>query len=615
MKEIWTEIRKGGDFRAMAESFGIDPLIARIIRNRDIVTEEEYERYLNGTLDDMENPLLLDGMRDAARLIRRKIEAHRKIRIIGDYDIDGVFSVYILICGMRKLGADVDYRIPHRIEDGYGMNVRMIEEAAADGVETIVTCDNGISAIEPVRRARELGLTVVITDHHEPFYETDEKGVRHFRLPDADVIVDPKKPDCAYPNKQLCGAGVAWKLIHTLECLDEDADAAGETGSRAMAGIRPVDTCPLTYSLVPFAAFATIGDVMDLTGENRILVKHGLKMLPDTGNTGMNALIEATGLKGKEISAYHVGFVLGPCVNAAGRIESATESEELLLCEDPERAQVLALGLTQLNDERKSLTQQGLDTAVEMIESGPLIEDRVLVVYLPGTHESVVGIIAGKLRERYYKPSIVFTEGKSADGVEILKGSGRSTEEYSMFDELVKCADLMVKFGGHPMAAGMSIRKADLEALRMQLNENCTLSETDMCRKIRIDSRLPLGYISENLIGALSVLEPCGKGNPKPVFALPNLTLHSARILGKAKNAVKLRVSDEQNTYMDALWFGDSEQFHQDIATHYSESAWRKLLASQESGIRLTCTFEPEVNEFRGTRTLQIYLRSYLFPG
>lgn len=583
--EKWYVAAKRADFQAIGEKFHIDQVIARIIRNRDVVGNEAIDEYLNGTLEHLHSPELLDGCREAADLLLKKIEQKKKIRIIGDYDIDGVNATYILYRGLRRLGARVDYEIPDRMKDGYGLNIHLVELARGEGADTILTCDNGITALEQTEYAKKLGMTMIITDHHEPLYE-EKEGEKIWKLPRADVLIDPKLESCRYPFKKLCGAAVAWKLIQMLYQI---------------SGLDP-----MALEFLPFAAIATVGDVMDLEGENRIMVKWGLKALEETKNPGLRALIRETGLEGSSLSAYHIGFVIGPCINASGRLDTAKRSLRLLLAEDEAEARELAVELKQLNDERKDLTARGVEQAVMKIEHTPLGKDRVLVVYLPGCHESIAGIIAGRIREKYHKPVFVLT-----DGADCVKGSGRSIEAYSMFDEMVKCQDLFLKFGGHPMAAGLSLPGDKVEEFRRRINEACTLTEEDFVEKVMIDVPMPIDYITEELIGQLSLLEPFGKGNTKPLFAERDLKIQTCSILGKNKNVVKMTVWNQGGTAMEALYFGDVETFLEDLQKKWGREAVEKLLMGQSTDITLSVTYYPSVNEFRGRRTLQIVIQNY----
>lgn len=562
--EKWMVYSKKADFNALGTRFSINPVTARIIRNRDVVGEEAVYRYLHGTKKDMYSAWLMKDMRQAVEILKEKIADRKKIRIIGDYDADGVNASCILLKGLRRCEAVVDVEIPHRMLDGYGINERLIEEAYQAGVDTIVTCDNGIAALKQTAYAKSLGMTVIITDHHEVPYEETEGGKRYM-VPEADAVVNPKQEDCPYPYKGLCGAGVAYKLI---QCLYE------------VLGISESET----DELLQFAAIATIGDVMELQDENRILVKEGLKLLRTTTNPGLKALMEINGIQPSALNSYHIGFILAPCMNAGGRLDTAKRALELLLCEDKQQADAMAGELKALNDSRKALTIKETQKACEMLEAAEKI-DNVVVVYLPDCHESLAGIIAGKLRERYYKPVFVLT--KAEEG---LKGSGRSIEGYSMFEELVKCRQYLEKFGGHPMAAGLSLKEENLEAFKQALNENCSLSEEDYICKRWIDVPMPLGYITKKLIEEFAVLEPFGKGNEKPLFAEKDIRVTGLRAIGQNGNAVKFQAEDKNGYRMEAIYFGDAATF----------------LSEVQEGNRISVLYYPSVNEFRGVEKLQI---------
>lgn len=584
--EKWYVAAKRADFQEIARKFHIDQVTARIIRNRDVVGDEAIGEYLNGTLDMLHPAALLGGCRKAAVLLKKKIEEKKKIRIIGDYDIDGVNATYILYRGLQRLGAVVDYEIPDRMKDGYGLNIHLIELACQEGADTILTCDNGISAIEQTAYAKSLGMTVIITDHHEPLFE-EREGEKRWILPQADVMIDPKLPDCPYPFKKLCGAAVAWKLIQMLyEIWGAPKNMADD--------------------FLTFAAIATVGDVMDLEGENRIIVKWGLRALEHTDNLGLQALIRETGLEHVPLSAYHIGFVLGPCINASGRLDTAKRSLRLLLAENPTEAQELAAELKKLNDERKDLTAKGVEQAVEAIEHSALKDDRVLVVYLPECHESIAGIIAGRIRERYHKPVFVLT-----DGEECVKGSGRSIETYSMFEEMVKCQDLFLKFGGHPMAAGLSLTKENVPVFRRRINEQCRLTEEDLVERIMIDVPMPIDYISEGLIQELSVLEPFGKGNTKPLFAEKGLRIQTMTILGKNRNVLKMSVCNSRGASMEAMYFGDIEKFQDYVTEKYGRLELEKLFQGRQNQVFLSVIYYPTINEYRDRRTMQIVIQNY----
>lgn len=568
--EKWVVCTKKADFYGIAEKFRINPVIARLIRNRDVIGDEKIQEYLHGTLADLPSGRKMKDLEKAAEILEKKIQEGSRIRIIGDYDIDGVTSTTILLKGLKRLGAKVDTCIPDRIKDGYGINEHLISKALEDGIDTIVTCDNGIAAYNEITEAKESGMTVVITDHHDvPFRDT--KNGRKWIIPPADAVVNPKQQNCPYPNKNLCGAVVAWKLIWIMY---ENAEIPTEE--------------ILTFT--ELAAVATVGDVMDLQGENRIIVKEGLRQLSHTETPGLKALIQVNNLEHAEISSYHVGFVLGPCINASGRLDTASRALKLLCEQDPVEAARLAGDLIALNESRKAMTEQGKEEAVEKVENSDLKNDRVLVIYLPDCHESLAGIIAGRIRELYNKPVFVLTKGEKS-----AKGSGRSIEAYSMYEELVKCRDFMEQFGGHPMAAGLSIKEENIERFRKRLNENCTLTEEDLRPKVVIDVPMPVSYISRELVEQLSLLEPFGKGNVKPLFAQKNLSVLNLRIFGKNHNVAKMKLTDGSGTSVDAVYFGEAEKFVEFVKSHE----------------RISVTYYPEINSYQGRETLQAVIRNY----
>lgn len=568
--EKWFVSAKKADFKEIGKQFDIDPVIARLIRNRDVTGAKAIQEYLRGTIQDIPGPELLKGMKEATSILKQKIREKKKIRIIGDYDIDGVTATYILIKGLERLGARADTYIPDRITDGYGIHMPLIYKALEDGVDTIVTCDNGIAASKEIGFAKEKGLTVIVTDHHEvPFIENN--GERTYILPPADAVINTKQPGCPYPNKNLCGAVVAMKLIWALY----DDNHIPETEKE---------------EFLELAAIATVGDVMDLQGENRILVKEGLKRLPYTKNKGLQALIRVTGLEGSRISSYHIGFVLGPCINASGRLDTAARSLRLLQCEDAGEAARLAGDLKALNDSRKALTEKGKDAAIQLIENTDLKNDPVLVVYLPECHESLAGIIAGRIREKYNRPVFVLTKGEKG-----VKGSGRSIQQYSMFEELVKCGDLLDQYGGHPMAAGLSLPEENISLLRKRLNEQCNLKEEDLIPKVIIDVPMPISYISTKLVEQLSLLEPFGKGNTKPLFAQKNVKAINSRVIGKNHNVTKLQLMDEQGYVIEAVYFGNIPEF-------------MDFLSARD---KISVTYYPEINRYQGRETLQVIIQNY----
>ena len=568
--EKWMVYNKKADFQKIGSEFGIDPVIARLIRNRDIQDMKEIRSYLYGTLAEIPSPWKMKDMERAVQILQKKITQKKKIRIIGDYDIDGVTATCILLKGLKRLNANVDTYIPDRVKDGYGMHEQLIDKALEDGIDTILTCDNGIAAAAEIEYAKKEGLTVIVTDHHDiPFRDTEDGRI--WIIPKADAVVNPKQNDCLYPNKNICGAVVAWKLIWALyERLGIDSDEI--------------------WDFLELAAIATVGDVMDLQGENRIIVKEGLKKLSSTSFEGLKALICVNNLEGAEITAYHVGFVIGPCINASGRLDTAARSLELLLADNMEDAMKLADDLYDLNQSRKAMTEQGKEQAIQSIEENNLGKDRVLVVYLPDWHESLAGIIAGRIREAYNKPVFVLTKG--ADGV---KGSGRSIEAYSMYEELVKCSDLLTQFGGHPMAAGLSMEEKNVELFRRRLNDNCTLTEQDLIPQIMIDVPMPISYLSKKLTEQLKVLEPFGKGNSKPLFAQKNLRAVGIRVFGRNRNVAKMLLIDENGIKMDAVYFGEAQEFVDFVQAHDT----------------ISVTYYPEINVFQGRENLQVVIKNY----
>lgn len=570
--EKWMVAAKRADFKEIGEHFGIDQVTARIIRNRDVIGEEAIEKYLHGSRKDFYSPWLLKDMEKAVAILQEKITNKNKIRIIGDYDIDGVMSTYILLVSLRGLGADADMVIPNRITDGYGINEHLIEQAWEDKRDTIITCDNGIAAATQIQKAKDLGMTVIVTDHHEVPFEETENG-RTEILPPADAVVNPKQKDCGYPFSGLCGAVVAMKVMEALyEKMAPEVD--------------------LVDRMLPFAGIATIGDVMDLKDENRILVKEGLQRLHHTTNLGLQELIRVNGLEPENISPYHIGFVLGPCLNASGRLDTAKRALKLLLAETREEAAVLAGDLKNLNESRKEMTAQGVEKAIEQVESTSMMEDTVLVVFLPECHESLAGIIAGRLRERYHKPSFVLTRGEEG-----VKGSGRSIEAYSMYEKLCECKEYLTKFGGHPMAAGLSLEEENVETFRRKLNERSGLSQEDLVEKVSIDVPMPIHYIRKDLVRELSLLEPFGKGNEKPLFAQKNLWISQLRVFGKNRNVVKMRLTDENGYPMDGVYFGDGDAF-------VEEARGKQKIA---------IVYYPDINVYQGRESLQVIIRHYQF--
>lgn len=568
--EKWFVSMKKAEFGKIAEKYKISPILARLIRNRDIIEDKAIDRYLNGTIADLYDGILMKDMNKAVEIVREKIENGCKIRVIGDYDIDGVNATYILKTGITRLGGVVDTDIPDRMKDGYGLNQTLIDRALEDGIDTIITCDNGIAASKEIAYAKQYGMTVIVTDHHEiPFEETAE-GKKEI-LPMADAVVDPHRMDCEYPFKGLCGAAVAYKLVETLyEIMQKETNEIED--------------------LMENVAIATVGDVMDLNEENRIFVKYGIQKLRHTKNMGLKALMECNNIPEDSLNTYHIGFVLGPCINASGRLDTAKRALSLLEAQTPKEALLLAEDLKSLNDSRKEITERGVEQAIERIEQSSLKKDSILVVYLPDCHESVAGIIAGRLREKYSRPTFVLTEAEEG-----VKGSGRSIEEYNMFEEMTKCKALFTKFGGHKMAAGVSLPKENVEKFRYMINEQSTLTKEDLIPKVKIDMPLPLSYITEDLIQQLERLEPFGKGNGKPLFAGKNMKVLYPKIVGKNKNVLKFQIQDEDGIKMDAVYFGEAIE-----CMDYIQKKKDMMF-----------TYYPSINEYQGRSTLQVTIVNY----
>ena len=606
----WTVYGKRADFFGIGDRFHIDPVTVRVIRNRDVITDEDIDTYLNGRLDRLHDPGLMKNMEKGCNLMLEEIRNKKRIRIISDYDVDGVSSNYILYKGLQRVwehengisaGDKIDYDIPHRIYDGYGINIRMVDAAAADQISTIITCDNGIAAFDAVRKAKEYGMRVIVTDHHDIPYDTDEKNIRIYKVPEADAVIDHKQPGCEYPCKELCGAGVAYKFIQLLY---------------RMCGI-PEMECE---AFIEILGIATVCDVMNLVDENRIIVKEALRRLSDSSNYGLKALITNSGRDGKKLSAFDLGFIIGPCINAAGRLGDAKTSLEFLLETDSYKANERAIELLNINNARKDMTEQGTKTAIELLEKSDrllmgavpetgvaALSDKVLVMYIPKLHESLVGIIAGRIKERYYRPVLLFTDGEEEG---IIKGSGRSIEGYNMYDEINKCSDYFTKFGGHEMAAGFSMEKRNLARLREKMNTNCTLDEKLLTPKLRIDVPMPLDYVSIPLTEELELLEPFGKGNEKPVFAQSGVYVKSARIMGKRQNVLRVTFLMENGGTIEGISFAP-EVFISNIKQWFGANECDKILKGMPGHVVLDIAYYPDINEFAGRRTLQIRLLEY----
>ena len=579
-------INEGAEFKGIGNKFHIDPVTARIIRNREVIGDEEIHSFLAGTLQELPDVHLMQDLDLLVELLDQKINEKAKIRIIGDYDIDGVMSSYILYRALTRCGAQVDVAIPNRITDGYGLNRNLITEALECGVDTILTCDNGIAAIEEIAYAKEAGMTVLVTDHHEiPFKDVD--GERIYMRSEADAIVNPHQKTCTFPYKDLCGAGVAWAVIVALYEKNNIEQREVE-------------------DLLEFVAFATVGDIMSLTGLNRILVKEGLKRIHHTTNIGMRALVSQCGLLPEQIDTYHFGFVLGPCINAAGRLDTARRALRLFISESPEEAAEVADELVILNEERKEMTRQGVEEAKQLVEEGGYENDPVLILYLTNVHESIAGIIAGRIREYYYRPTFILT--KAEDGV---KGSGRPTEEYSMYEQMCKCSNLLTKFGGHPMAAGLSLPEENVEIFRKQMNENCPFRAEEIVQTIHIDVPMPVEYVTNALVEEFSILASFGKDNPKPVFADRNLKISRMWVIGKNQNVLRMTLVSEQGRPLSAIYFGDIEAMRTYLVEQYGTQEVEKAFHGRENNMQISIVYSPKINTYKDSETLQFEIQYY----
>lgn len=612
----WYVAAKKADFNRIAEKYHINPVLARIMRNRNIVTDEEIEKFLYGKKEDLYSPFLLKDMNQAVNILRQAIRERERIRIIGDYDIDGVCATHILRRGLRFLGADIDAAIPHRVRDGYGINEQLIREAKEDVIQLIVTCDNGIAAGEQIRVAKELGIRVIVTDHHEVPFETEEDGRKNDLLPPAEAVVDPKRADCTYPFPGICGAVVAYKLMEAIY-VKEQEELRAEEGTEEENGYREV-----LEELFEFAAFATVGDVMELRDENRIIVKYGLASMQHTKNPGLRALMQVNGIESAKLSAYHIGFVLGPCLNASGRLDTAERALALLEATDETAAVQLAGELKSLNDSRKDMTAKGVEEACAMAEAvagnGEKPDD-VMILYLPDCHESLAGIVAGRVREKYGHPVFILTPGEEG-----IKGSGRSIEAYDMYAHMSECKELFTKYGGHRMAAGLSMEESNIEEFRRRMNENSGLTEADFEEKVHIDVPMPFSYVTMQFTEELSLLEPFGNGNVKPLFAEKDMTFLNGRIMGKNRNAAKFVVEDMQGRRYELVYFGDLPGFFTYVEERFGREAAARLQGEQEAAgwegrtygkevqkVCLNVAYYPSINEFRGRRSLQFVMQYY----
>ncbi|MDR7856426.1 single-stranded-DNA-specific exonuclease RecJ [Tissierella sp.] len=585
--EKWFIKNKVADYKKIARDYKISEFISKLLVNRDITDYRLIDSFIHPDLDKLHEPNLMKDLTKGVNIIKEKILTNKRIRIVGDFDVDGVISVYSLYTGIKKCGGEVDYVIPDRVLDGYGINIEIVEAAKRDGIDTIITCDNGIAAIEQVKRGKELGLTIIVTDHHDVPFETTTKGERIYLSTGADAVINPKQNDCDYPFKSLCGAAIAFKFIQELYSIFHLEKES-------------------VFSLLEYVAIATVCDVVDLVDENRIIVKKGLELLNKTDNIGLQALIKETGIEGKIISVYHLGFVIGPSINASGRLDSAIRALDLLLSEDVIKASSMAKELRELNTERKQMTNEGVNKIINTIETTTLKEDKVLVVYEPEVHESIAGIIAGRIKEKYFRPTVILTNGKEG-----VKGSGRSIEGYNMYEELSKCKDLLGRFGGHPMAAGLSLNYENIDHLRKRLNYSVQLTDDDLIPKIYIDMQLPIEYISFKLIDELKLLEPYGKGNSKPIFGEKGLKIKRGFVLGANRNVLKLILENENKKVIEGLYFGDIISFEETINTCIGEKELENLYKGIDNNIKIDILYFPSINEYNGNSTLQVIIQNY----
>lgn len=587
MKTKWLIRNVKADYKKISQRYNISEITAKLLFNRGICENSVIKSFLNPVYKNLYNPEDIIDMKKGISIIEEKIRNKKKIRIVGDYDVDGVMSVYILYTALKKCGADVDYEIPDRIKDGYGINKNIIDDALKNHVDTLLTCDNGISAIEQIKYAKENNMTVIVTDHHDIPFCLNEHKEKVYAVPDADAVINPKRKESQYPFSSLCGAGVAFKFVQILfEKFNIDKNEL--------------------YKYIEFLSIATICDVMELVSENRIFVKNGLLKIKDTDNIGLRCLMAECDILDKNINTYHIGFILGPCINASGRLESAKIALDLFLEKDIKKAQAIAKELVSLNKERKDMTLDGTDKGIKIIEENKMYSDKVLVVYIDGIHESLAGIIAGRIKEKYNLPSIVLTDAKEG-----IKGSARSIDEYNMFEELSKCKDILNNFGGHKMAAGLSLNKENIDVLRQRLNENASLTDDDVTRKVIIDASIPLENISYKLIDEIKSLEPFGMGNQKPLFGVKRVNVIKAYVLGKDKNVLKLRIKMKNNLYIDAIYFGDIKDFENTVEESFGKNELSKLYNGFINDVYLDLVFYPSINEYNGNTSIQITIDDY----
>lgn len=591
VKEKWMVYGKKADFNGLALKYKISPVTARVIRNRNMTDDRAFDQYLNGTIDSINSPFLFKDMEKAVDILFETIKNNERIRIIGDYDIDGICSTYILVKAISKFTRNISMDIPDRIKDGYGINKKLIKKAYDEKIKLIITCDNGIAAIDETAYAKELGMKVIVTDHHNvPFDIVDNQMV--YKRVQADAVVNHKQPDCTYPFKEMCGAAIAYRFV--MACMLKLKEKQ-DTRYKLIEAFEK--------EMIIFAGIATIGDVVSLLDENRIIAKAGLSLLKENTNIGLEALINRCELDKNNISSFHIGYIIGPCLNAAGRLETAKMGLELLLCDNKEKAEKLAEELVILNQKRKELTLEGEKKAVEYALK--MEDSKVLVIFLDEIHESIAGIIAGRIREKFNKPTIILTKGE-----EMVKGSGRSIEGYNMYEEINKCSKLLSRFGGHIMAAGVSLEEKNVEAFREMLNKNCSLTEDDYIKKVWIDVPMPLNYISRELIHELKKLEPFGKDNEKPIFAVKDIVVKKMYLMGKGKNMARL-ILVENGYEIAGVMFNGLEDYLTGIRDKYGEETVRKMQMGMTVNIAGAFTYYPTINNYNGNESIQITITGF----
>ena len=583
--EKWFLANKKADFAAIGKKFGVSPVIAKIIRNRDIVDENDIHKFLYGAMDDLYDPMLMKDMDMLAAELKKSINSGKRIRVVQDYDVDGCMSGYILVTAIRLCGGNADYDVPDRTSEGYGINERIVKSAVNDGIGTLITCDNGIAAGDITSLAKSMGLCVLVTDHHEVQY-VNADGKQKYLIPEADAVVDPKRPDCEYPFKHLCGAGIAYKVAEVLY------DIYGRSKEEL-------------NKLLQYAAVATVCDIVDLTGENRIIVKEGFKVLEDTDNYGMRALLDRCLKPGEKISVGRVGFFIGPVINAGGRMSTAQLVMSLLFAKDREEAEDILDVLIELNEERKRETEDAVKNITSKYDGIP--NGNVIIEYNPKCHESVAGIAAGRIKDLYYKPTIVLTDSEDEG---YIKGSARSVEGFDIFERLLTVKDLLPRFGGHPMAAGMTLKKYDLEEFIERMNKPGWPDSAEKFKRITIDVAMKFSSLSKEMIRELELIEPCGKGNKKPVFAAKNLKINRMSILGKNRNTIKMML-DDGTAEAEGIWFGDVDRVISEIIQKYGTAECERLLRGNGAEARTDIIYTPKINYYNGFERIQLDIESF----